>query len=821
MWLYDYMLYIVRRARTLLKKAINKIMNSKIVKKLVFKIKKWIKASWEALKQFFIYILFELLPRFIKWLKSTRIFKFLLVIWNFLKKVVKFLIRTLTINNLRTLIMRLVNFLKKFALRVADFWKNNKKNIFILNMYTMVTYLVFFLFCLFLYVEGIIPESWLNDKDFFMLLQVAFCVLLGILGFWYSLYKILVFVINSIIYLILLFRYIIFEILQLNFDVLWYDFINFLTRMLEYLPDTSLPVFFFGFTLFLSSTLISLFFLSHLGLYGVFVFNLITIVIFWLTTILYFDSFFYENMFYKISVGKWFTILNGVDVFFEFYVDSISYSFMLLTVTIATAVYVYVYSYFRYEPNIERLSLLINLFVISMVILVMSGNFFVLFFGWEMIGITSFLLINFWSTKISSLKSAFKAFTFNKFSDLCLFLAVIYSFILINDSSIIVFNFQIIEYMNYYIVTPWFKIQMIELLSFLFITAAFVKSAQFGFHIWLPDSMDAPVPASALIHSATLVSAGVFILLRLTVLFELSIYATYIIPLIGSFTAFVGGLGAVYQSDIKRILAYSTISHCGFLMVCFSLHVPEYTILYLYIHGFFKAAVFLCAGNIIRFSRNYQDFRKMGSLWKYLPFEFYASFICLSNLCGLPFTLGFYIKHLILVVLNNDSVQTLFVLVNIFSAAIFGLIYSYKFFYYIFLDKKKTNKYVYNEVNRFNLSSKFYSNTTLAPICSITFLIICSFVISLLLFNCFLKKNSIGESLDVNIFYNFSYLELNWPSKNLLNNVGYFNWLIIITIISLFINYWRVSFKSSDSLFNLNFISLVLIFIYIFVILIN
>jgi NADH:ubiquinone oxidoreductase subunit 5 (subunit L)/multisubunit Na+/H+ antiporter MnhA subunit len=230
-----------------------------------------------------------------------------------------------------------------------------------------------------------------------------------------------------------------------------------------------------------------------------------------------------------------------------------------------------------------------------------------------MIGITSFLLINFWSTKISSLKSAFKAYTFNKFSDLCLFLAVIYSFILINDSSIIVFNFQVIEYINYYITTPFFKIQMVELLSFLFVTAAFVKSAQFGFHIWLPDSMDAPVPASALIHSATLVSAGVFILLRLTILFELSIYATYVIPLVGSFTAFVGGLGAVYQSDIKRILAYSTISHCGFLMVCFSLHVPEYTILYLYIHGFFKAAVFLCAGNIIRFSRNYQDFRKMGS----------------------------------------------------------------------------------------------------------------------------------------------------------------------------------------------------------------
>jgi NADH:ubiquinone oxidoreductase subunit 5 (subunit L)/multisubunit Na+/H+ antiporter MnhA subunit len=130
-------------------------------------------------------------------------------------------------------------------------------------------------------------------------------------------------------------------------------------------------------------------------------------------------------------------------------------------------------------------------------------------------------------------------------------------------------------------------------------------------------------------------------------------------------------------------------------------------------------------------------------------------------LCGLPFTLGFYIKHLILVVLGNDSMLALFVFVNIFLAAIFGLIYSYKFFYYIFLDKKKTNKYVYLEVSRPSLSSNFYSNTTLAPICAITFLISCSFIISLLLFNCFLKKNSIGEGLDINSFYNFSYLELN------------------------------------------------------------
>jgi NADH-quinone oxidoreductase subunit L len=136
--------------------------------------------------------------------------------------------------------------------------------------------------------------------------------------------------------------------------------------------------------------------------------------------------------------------------------------------------------------------------------------------------------------------------------------------------------------------------------------------------------MEAPVPASALIHSATLVSAGVFLLLRFSPLFEISTYAFYIIPFIGSFTAFFGGICACYQSDIKRILAYSTISHCGFLMVSYLLFIPEYTILYLYIHGFFKAAVFLCAGNIIRFSRNYQDFKRMGF--------FFTHFLMLKNL---------------------------------------------------------------------------------------------------------------------------------------------------------------------------------------------
>lgn len=168
--------------------------------------------------------------------------------------------------------------------------------------------------------------------------------------------------------------------------------------------------------------------------------------------------------------------------------------------------------------------------------------------------------------------------------------------------------------------------------------------------------MEAPVPASALIHSATLVSAGVFLLLRLNQLFELSLFSYLLIQIFGSTTAFYGGFCAIFQSDIKKLLAYSTISHCGFLMVCVSLESIELTILYLYIHGFFKATSFLCVGNIIRVSLNYQDFRRMGMYFKYLPFEFYTLTICLLNLSGAPFTIGFYSKHLLFVNLQNLTI---------------------------------------------------------------------------------------------------------------------------------------------------------------------
>jgi len=246
--------------------------------------------------------------------------------------------------------------------------------------------------------------------------------------------------------------------------------------------------------------------------------------------------------------------------------------------------------------------------------------------------------------------------------------------------------------------------------------------------------MEAPVPASSLIHSATLVSAGIFLILRFYPLFELSFYGFFILPIIGSLTAAYGGVVGAYQADIKRILAYSTISHCGFLMLLTAFFINEYVILYLYIHGFFKASVFMCVGNVIRISKNYQDFRRMGSFYKYLPFECYMTFVCLSNLAGLPFSLGFYIKHLIFLGYQSYIYFYFFVFFNTFVGAISGLFYSYRIFYYVFFDFKKGKKQVYSTLNRTNLSSNYYSNTSLLSNVSITSLVIVSYTISFYFF---------------------------------------------------------------------------------------
>nr|YP_010632218.1 NADH dehydrogenase subunit 5 [Cryptocaryon irritans]WBP62334.1 NADH dehydrogenase subunit 5 [Cryptocaryon irritans] len=595
---------------------------------------------------------------------------------------------------------------------------------------------------------------------------------------------------NKLLYIYNKLRFYILNLLEIKaFKVFILLLLLFLLPLLTYIVFfklynilNTIPVFFFFEIFFFFTTLVSFFFLSFLGLYGVFYLNLISLFLFFISTIFYFKQFFFNNVVYKIVISKWVILNYNFIINFSFVFDLVSFSFMFLTLSIGFFVYIYAFSYFRYEPLVERFILLLNSFMISMIFLVTSSNFIMLFLGWELIGLTSFFLINFWTTRVSTLKAAFKAFFFNKFSDFFLFFSILIIFNFFYDFDILNFNSNIHLFKNLSLNFFLININYLELTSILLLLCSCIKSAQFGFHIWLPDSMEAPVPASALIHSATLVSAGIFLILRLSPLFELSYFFYFFIPLIGSFTAFYGGFIAMFTSDVKRILAYSTISHCGFLMVLCSTFYQEAVILYLYVHGFFKASVFLCVGNVIRFSKNYQDFRFMGNFYNYLPLDCFLSFICLFNLAGLPFSFGFYVKHFLFITLKSYFLLFYFCYFFCLIGALSGLVYSYRLFYNVFFEVKKGKKniYIFNQ-NLFFFNKNFSLNSFLADI-SIIFLIIFSYsVIFTILFN-FVNLNFFLSDFNFNLslsnFNNFSF-----SSFDLLFNLSFFNYIFFFIII--------------------------------------
>ena len=570
------------------------------------------------------------------------------------------------------------------------------------------------------------------------------------------------------------------------------------------------PVFFFtGFLLYFT-ILSSVVFFQYLTLYGIFIINFIPLFLFWCSLLYYMSDIFLNQQVYTIFLNKWFFINLNYRVDFYVLIDIVSFSFILLTTSIALFVFIYSFSYFRYEPLVDRFILFLLLFIVSMIFLVSSGNLVMLFLGWELIGLTSFLLINFWVTKVGTLKAAFKAFTFNKISDFWLFLFLILSFGLFYDLDITVINNTSFLYYNSSIRIFSIQVSYIELLCTVLLSAAFIKSAQFGAHIWLPDSMEAPVPASSLIHSATLVSAGIFLVLRFNSLFDNSILTKYLLVIIGSLTAAYGGIAAANQPDVKRILAYSTISHCGFLMVLCFVQINEFTILYLYVHGFFKAAVFMCVGNVIRISRNYQDFRRMGMYWKYLPFESFAIFIGLVNLCGLPFTIGFLIKHVLLLSLHTHIYTYYLVLFFCTLGAIFGLFYSYRVYFNVFFDFKKGKKQVYNHLNKIALFSSYYSNTSLASNIAILFLVCTAYAVSYTLFIYFLSKCVLfSDCFNFNIYSNF-YGFFNTGLHNLLN-FSIINVIVLLFLIFIVFSNFRQTNKLHNTIYLLSYLLLVLL----------
>lgn len=337
--------------------------------------------------------------------------------------------------------------------------------------------------------------------------------------------------------------------------------------------------------------------------------------------------------------------------------------------------------------------------------------------------------------RINTLKSALKALVFNKVSDSFILASLVIIYNTFNTANIMVICTSVPYYTNCYIDLGIIDVRCLDIISLLLLIAAFIKSAQFGFHLWLPDSMEAPAPASALIHSATLVSAGIFLILRLAPLFESSILSYTLIPAIGAITACYGGIVSAAQTDVKKILAYSTISHCGFMVLLTATFNLDLVLIYLYVHGFFKALLFLSAGSVMRLFKC-QDFRYMGSAYKYLPIECIISIFGFWHLSGGPLSFGYVAKHYIITSMEGNTIFTLFIMVNVIISIIASIIYSSRFIYYVYFDFKKAKKSVYLEhVSKLFLSKHFTLASragSLVLIINYFFVIImCSYLISI------------------------------------------------------------------------------------------
>jgi len=341
----------------------------------------------------------------------------------------------------------------------------------------------------------------------------------------------------------------------------------------------------------------------------------------------------------------------GYDAHVGFMIDKLTAMMMVVVTFVSLLVHVYTIGYMADDPGYQRFFSYISLFTFSMLMLVMGNNFLQLFFGWEAVGLVSYLLIGFWFKRPSAIFANLKAFLVNRVGDFGFLLgiaAVLYWFgtldyatVFANASSTIGGGQTVAIFAGH----EWSVATLICICLFI---GAMGKSAQVPLHVWLPDSMEGPTPISALIHAATMVTAGIFMVARMSPLFELSETALNFVLFIGATTAFFTGLIGIVQNDIKRVVAYSTLSQLGYMTVALGVSAYSAAVYHLMTHAFFKALLFLAAGSVIIGMHHEQDMRKMGGLRKYMPITFWTSLIGTLALVGTPFFSGFYSKDTII-----------------------------------------------------------------------------------------------------------------------------------------------------------------------------
>lgn len=395
---------------------------------------------------------------------------------------------------------------------------------------------------------------------------------------------------------------------------------------------------------------------------------------------------------YKLVMGSWIPV-ESLNIEWSFYFDSLTCVMLIVVTFISSLVHLYSTEYMAHDPHLPRFMSYLSLFTFFMLILVTANNFLQMFVGWEGVGLSSYLLINFWFTRIQANKAAIKAMLVNRIGDFFILLAM-FSIYYVFNSLDYETVFSLVPLMvDYKIIISNFSISAIDLICILLFLGAMGKSAQLGLHTWLPDAMEGPTPVSALIHAATMVTAGVFLLARCSFLFEFSPLALNLVMFIGAATAFFASTTGLFQNDMKKVIAYSTCSQLGYMIFACGLSSYEVGIFHLSNHAFFKALLFLGAGSVIHAVADEQDMRKMGGLKNLLPFSYSIMLIGSLALIGFPFLTGFYSKDTILeVAYAKYSVWGHFCYYLGTFAAFFTAFYSTRLLFLVFLAEPNGNR---------------------------------------------------------------------------------------------------------------------------------
>jgi NADH-quinone oxidoreductase subunit L len=399
------------------------------------------------------------------------------------------------------------------------------------------------------------------------------------------------------------------------------------------------------------------------------------------------------------SVYTW-GVSGGIPMEVGFLIDPLTVLMMVVVTFVSLMVHIYTIGYMHEDPGYQRFFSYIALFTFAMLMLVMANNFLQLFFGWEAVGLMSYLLIGFWYTRESATYANLKAFLVNRVGDFgfLLGIAAIYmAFGTLDYGAVFSMAPQLAAKTMQ--ITPGTDWSLLSVICILLFIGAMGKSAQVPLHVWLPDSMEGPTPISALIHAATMVTAGVFMVARMSPLFELSETALSVVLVIGAITALFMAFVGIVQNDIKRVVAYSTLSQLGYMMVAQGASAYSVGIFHLMTHAFFKALLFLCAGSVIIAMHHEQDMRKMGGLKKYMPFTFITAWVGSLALAGIPPFAGFFSKDMIIEAVQQSHLRgSGFAYVAVLMGVFVTAFYTFRMLFMTFYGKPRMDDHTLKHV---------------------------------------------------------------------------------------------------------------------------